>query len=212
MNKEDVISKINNNTVSRKCSTSRSDCCDIEGQVFQNVILDHIECYRITFSNCKFVNVQFLNNKIEWIEFEECEFENTVFSGKYENVLMTIMESSFRKCEVRDFEFLGYDAQSELVRCQFDSCGFNNIKIEADLSIIGGKVVDSKVIDFSEKMNMIMNVKFSDTTFQNVHIQAAIIKNSFNKVEMNNINRDEECVIENNKFENCHIDSKLVEC
>ena len=211
MNKEDILKEIRKNIVNENIYPRRSDCCDIEEQVFQYVVLDNIECYRITFSNCKFINVQFLDNRIEWIEFEECEFENTVFSGKYENVLMTIMESCFRNCEVRDFEFQGYDAQSELVRCHFDSCSFNNIKINADLSIIGGNVVDSQVVDLSEKMNMIMNVKFSDTTFQNVHMQAAILKNSFNKIEMNNVNMDKECVIENNKYENCYIDNKLVE-
>lgn len=56
MIKEDILAELRN-----------SNCCDIEEQIFQNVVLGNIECSRITFCNCKFENVQFTDNRIEWI-------------------------------------------------------------------------------------------------------------------------------------------------
>ncbi len=208
MNKEDILTEISNNLSDNKYFPSRSDCCDVEEQVFQDVVLDNIESYRITFCNCKFKNVQFLDNKIEWIEFEECEFENVVFSGNYENVLLTIMDSSFKQCEVRDFAFSGYSAQSEIVGCKFDSCCFTNIRVEADLSILGGEIKNSKGTNLLGKMNMIMRVKMSDSAVQKVDLEAAIIINTFHKTVFNNIKMKEESVVKENTFENCIMDNK----
>lgn len=211
MNKEDILNEIKNNIINESYFPSRSDCCDIEEQVFQDIILDNIECHRIIFWNCKFKNVQFADNKIEWIRFEECEFENTIFSGKYENVQVTIMDSRFNQCVVRDFELMGYNPQSEIVDCTFDSCNFSKVKVETDLTISGGEIIKSSGNELDCKINMIFEVKFANSKFSNVNIEAAILDNLFSEVEITDIDLKERCVIKNNKYEKCYIDSKLVE-
>ena len=210
MNKEDILTEIGINVLNNKYAPNRSDRCSIEEQEFRDEVIDNIECYYLSFSNCKFTNVKFLDNKIEWIEFEECEFENCVFSGIYENVLLTIMDSCFSQCEVKDFVFKGYDAQSEIIRCKFDYCQFNCIRVEADLSILSGEIISSEGIDLSGKMNIVMSTKTCDSSFQEVDIQAAIMKNSFRKTEFNHIKIEEDSVVKDNMFEDCYLDNKLM--
>lgn len=210
MNREDILTEISNNVLNEKYAPSRSDCCDIENQVFQDVVLDNIECHRIIFWNCKFKNVQFLDNKVEWVRFEECEFENTVFSGKYENVQITIMDSSFKQCEVRNLELIGYNPQSEIADCIFDSCDFSKIRIETDLTISGGQIIRARGDELNCKMNMLFEVKITDSSFSNIDIEAAILRNSLSKVEMTSIDLKERSVVKDNTFENCFVDNKLV--
>jgi len=73
MNRGDILSEISKNVSNNNYAPNRSDRCNIEEQVFQDVVLDNIECLRIIFWNCKFKNVQFSDNMIEWVRFEECD-------------------------------------------------------------------------------------------------------------------------------------------
>ena len=97
MNKEGILREINNDVVNTSYYPARSDCCDLDGEIFEDVVLDNIKCHRMTFQNCTFRNVQFIDNQVDLIEFENCQFINTVFKGTLENLYLIISDSSFSK-------------------------------------------------------------------------------------------------------------------
>lgn len=121
------------------------------------------------------------------------------------------MDSNFKNCEINHLIFTGFDAQSEIAGCEFLSCTFSDIKIESDLSILGGKVIDSKGYDLRGKINMMHNVFFKDDIFEDIVVDAAIIKNTLNNVQINRIVFEGECVNRDNKYEDCYIDGRLIE-
>lgn len=125
MNKEELLNELIDNNG------------EFEKQIFKDVILDNIECERLAFYKCTFENVQFVDNKVEWVEFNECQFNNTVFSGKLQNTLLDLSNNVFKGCKVCDFEVFGFDEQSEITDNIFENCYFSNINIEADVSILG---------------------------------------------------------------------------
>lgn len=209
MNKEDILKEINNDVINKNYWPARSDCCDIDNQVFEDVILDNIVCYRMTFHNCIFRNVQFINNQVEWIEFNDCQFFNTTFTGKLQNPLLTLSNNVFHECKLCDFDLSG-DQQSEIEDSDFEACIFANIKIEADLSILGGNFKNCVGNDVNCKMGELLNVRFCDSKFENFTLDAAIQSSSFNGVEIKNL-CFEGVANKKNKFENCYVDNKLVE-
>ena len=56
MNKEGILREINNDVVNTSYYPARSDCCDLDGEIFEDVVLDNIKCHRMTFQNCTFQN------------------------------------------------------------------------------------------------------------------------------------------------------------
>lgn len=182
-----------------------------KGKIFSDVIFENIECEQLIFEDCSFWNCQFLENQIEWIEIKECGFYDSLFSGKLENVLLNMERGRFNRCKIHDFEFLGYDEQSEILNSTFENCSFSNINIKADLTMSGGWIEDSTGEKVECIMNSMFEVKFRDDKFQNVNINMAIIKNSFRDVEIQkfqNIDLGEEPVCRGNVFENCYLNNE----
>lgn len=190
MNKEDIIKEINNGEIKEGYWPERSDCCDVENESFENVILDNIECYRLTFNKCTFKNVQFIDNTVEWIEVEECTFEDCVFSGKIGDILLTVGNSSFERCQIKDFELNAVSEQLEVVDCKFDSCTFSDMKIEADLTLSGGSMTNCRGENVTGKMNMVWEVEFDKCIFENINMNTAVLRNSLKDVEFINVNQE----------------------
>jgi len=142
MNKEGILREINNDVVNTSYYPARSDCCDLDGEIFEDVVLDNIKCHRMTFQNCTFRNVQFIDNQVDLIEFENCQFINTVFKGTLENLYLIISDSSFSKCTMHDLKISGYEEQSEITDCTFEECTFSDINLLADLTLQGGTVTN----------------------------------------------------------------------
>lgn len=190
MNKEDIIKEINNGEIKEEYWPERSDCCDVENETFENVILDNIECYRLTFQKCTFKNVQFIDNTVEWIEVEECTFINCFFSGKMGDILLTVGNSSFERCQIKDFELNEVSQQLEVVDCKFDSCTFSDMRIEADLTLTGGSMTNCQGKNITGKMNMIWEVDFNSCEFENIDVNTAVLRNSLTDVKLVNVNQE----------------------
>ena len=179
MNKEGILREINNDVVNTSYYPARSDCCDLDGEIFEDVVLDNIKCHRMTFQNCTFRNVQFIDNQVDLIEFENCQFINTVFKGTLENLYLIISDSSFSKCTMHDLKISGYEEQSEITDCTFEECTFSDINLLADLTLQGGTVTNCTGNNLECIMNMIFAVQFTKSKFENINLNVAIIKNTF---------------------------------
>ena len=212
MNKEGILREINNDVVNTSYYPARSDCCDLDGEIFEDVVLDNIKCHRMTFQNCTFRNVQFIDNQVDLIEFENCQFINTVFKGTLENLYLIISDSSFSKCTMHDLKISGYEEQSEITDCTFEECTFSDINLLADLTLQGGTVTNCTGNNLECIMNMIFSVQFTKSKFENINLNVAIIKNTFQQVEVSNIQNIDiggEPVRRNNTFKDCYINGEL---
>ena len=212
MNKEGILREINNDVVNTSYYPARSDCCDLDGEIFEDVVLDNIKCHRMTFQNCTFRNVQFIDNQVDLIEFENCQFINTVFKGTLENLYLIISDSSFSKCTMHDLKISGYEEQSEITDCTFEECTFSDINLLADLTLQGGTVTNCTGNNLECIMNMIFAVQFTKSKFENINLNVAIIKNTFQQVEVSNIQNIDiggEPVRRNNTFKDCYINGEL---
>ena len=176
------------------------------------MVLDNIKCHRMTFQNCTFRNVQFIDNQVDLIEFENCQFINTVFKGTLENLYLIISDSSFSKCTMHDLKISGYEEQSEITDCTFEECTFSDINLLADLTLQGGTVTNCTGNNLECIMNMIFAVQFTKSKFENINLNVAIIKNTFQQVEVSNIQNIDiggEPVRRNNTFKDCYINGEL---
>ena len=212
MNKENILKEISNDVINNSYYPKRSDCCDLDGEIFENLVLDNIKCYRITFQNCTFRNVLFVDNQVNWIIFKKCQFINTVFKGAVENSYLIISDCSFSKCNMHDLKISGYEEQSEIANCTFEECTLSDINLLADLTLQGGTVINCTGNNLKCIANMIFGVQFIKSKFQNINLNVAIIKNTFQQVEVSNIQNIDmggELTCKNNTFKDCYINGEL---
>lgn len=196
MNKDEIIMELNN------------DNCEIDNQLFEKETIDKIQCDRLVFNGCTFTDVEFTDNHIEWIEFNQCKFTNTVINGILQNSLILLSNNFFNGCKISDFGLFGYDEQSEIIDNYFENCTFSNICIKADLSILGGHVDNCTGNRIDCKMNMVFETMFSNCNFEDVKVDVAIKKNTFHFVNINNF--DFEGVNEKNQFQDCFVNNETI--
>lgn len=137
---------------------------------------------------------------------------NTVFKGTLENLYLIISDSSFSKCTMHDLKISGYEEQSEITDCTFEECTFSDINLLADLTLQGGTVTNCTGNNLECIMNMIFAVQFTKSKFENINLNVAIIKNTFQQVEVSNIQNIDiggEPVRRNNTFKDCYINGEL---
>lgn len=137
---------------------------------------------------------------------------NTVFKGTLENLYLIISDSSFSKCTMHDLKISGYEEQSEITDCTFEECTFSDINLLADLTLQGGTVTNCTGNNLECIMNMIFAVQFTKSKFENINLNVAIIKNTFQQVEVSNIQNIDiggEPVRKNNTFKDCYINGEL---
>ena len=212
MNKEDILKEISNDVINTLYYPKRSDCCDLDSEFFENLVLDNIKCYRMTFQNCIFRSVLFIDNQVNWIIFKNCQFINTVFKGTLENLYLIISDCSFSKCNMHDLKISGYEEKSEITDCTFEECTFSDINLLMDLTLQGGTVINCTGNNLKCITNMIFGVQFTESKFQNIDLNVAFLKNTFQQVEASNIQNMDmggKPVRKNNTFKDCYINEEL---
>lgn len=100
-----------------------------EDKIFEQVVFEDISCKNLIFRKCHFRDVQFMKNRIERLELNDCVLSDSIFTGKWENTLLILHKNYFRSCKIHDLEVPEASGASEMTGCQFSNCEFSEIKI-----------------------------------------------------------------------------------
>lgn len=200
MNKEDLLRDIGNGVR------------EFTDKVLEDFSLEDIKCERLMFENCTFRNMKLVCNRIDWMECEECSIIDSEISGNLQEILLVFSNTEFRKCRIHNLDMNGFTYQSEIIDCRFEDCIFERLNIHADLAFLGGEMNRCTGKNLECFMHEVFHMLFTEDKFEDVSINAAVMKNKFNRVEIQNlkhIDMGEEPVWKDNKFEECIINGEV---
>jgi uncharacterized protein YjbI with pentapeptide repeats len=177
----------------------------LDGKKLSNYRISGIRKESVEIKRCIMENMVFENDfEGDVVFIEECTFINCKFFDvfKREELLLLIMNNTFRNCIFENVSYHGYIQQSEVVDSEFLNCVFKNIEIKGDVSFINLNIQKSSVTSIYYEGNQILgnefvDVSINDSIFKGAAIQNRIEKVYFRSVKLIGYNQDNEFIDSN---------------
>lgn len=141
-------------------------------KIFDCFVFEGISCENLTFHKCTFSYSQFMEHQVRRLEFNDCIFWTSTFSGKWQNAVLILHKNFFCNSKIHDLEVMEAFEPSEMIDCEFSSCKFSDIKVRAKATVSGGSFfqcagdgIEIANIDVGEEPEHSIN-----DTFQNCSI------------------------------------------
>lgn len=162
----------------------------LEDQKLNDFRISGIRKETVEIKRCILENVVFNNDfDGEVVFIEECTFINCKFYDvfKREDLLLVMMNNTFRNCIFENISYHGYIQQSEVVDSEFLNCAFKNIEIKGDVSFINLNIQKSSIESIHYEGHEILGNQFIDMSIDDSIFKGAVMQNRIEKVCFRNV-------------------------